>query len=300
MNGYSGTMKEKRLSGVVIALPTPLHPDETVDVASLRRLIDHTINEGADAIMIGGTMGEGVSLLDSQKQILMETAADHNAGRIALLATVSETSTKRSIDLIRLIRHCPVDYWVCTSPYYNRFPDPQSVLNHVGKIAASSDRPLVFYNAPLATGNPVDADTLDQLLNMEGIAGVKDSSTNFGLFMEMLRRYPKGDRPAFIMQGDESVFDVSLLLGADGVVSGGGVVFVKLLKQLYDTACSNNPAQSMVLQRNLSHELRMLLGPQAGRDWVFNIKQRLVDMDVIEASYASVPFLTDNDTPANE
>lgn len=300
MNGYSTTMNEKGLAGVVIALPTPLHPDETVDVESLCRLMDHTINGGADAIMIGGTMGEGVALLDSQKRILVETAVAHNAGRITLLATVSETSTKRSIDFVRSIRHCPVDYWVCTSPYYNKFPDPQSVLTHITEIRGSSDRPLVFYNAPLATGNPVDVDTLDRILNMEGIAGVKDSSTNFGLFMEMLRRYPKGDRPASIMQGDESVFDVSLLLGADGVVSGGGVVFVELLKELYATACSNNPAQSMVLQRRLSQELRALLGPRAGRDWVAKIKQRLVDMDVIGASHVSAPFLTHIDTVGDE
>lgn len=283
-------MTERQLSGVVIAMPTPLLDDEEIDLVSLHRLIDHTVSEGADAIMIGGTMGEGVALLEGQKRKLIEAASVHNAGRVPLLATVSETSTKRCIAFIRAIADCPVDYVVCTTPFYNRFPDATSILSHVKAVAESTDIPVVFYNAPLSTGNPVDVDTLDRILNLDNIAGVKDSSTNFRAFMELLRRYPKNNRPGAIMQGDEAVFDVSLLLGADGVVSGGGVVFIHLLQQLLQAAFSNQPEAAMKWQRKLTEELTALLGKHAGRDWVFRIKNRLFHEGIITNPNVSAPF----------
>ena len=58
----------KKLEGVIIALPTPLTKSENIDIASLRTLVDYCITEGANAIMILGTMGEGTSLLDCQRQ----------------------------------------------------------------------------------------------------------------------------------------------------------------------------------------------------------------------------------------
>ena len=95
-------MIDKRLHGVVIALPTPLLENEDVDTTSLRNLIDYCIGEGADAIMVLGTMGEGVALTDTQRILTVETAVAHANKRVPVLATVSGTSTRKTIEIVRI------------------------------------------------------------------------------------------------------------------------------------------------------------------------------------------------------
>lgn len=286
-------MTYKKLKGVVIAMPTPLLENEDVDTASLCALIDHTIDNGADAIMMLGTIGEGVALVDAQRNLLVETTVSHTAGRIPVLATVSAASTRKTIEHAKLLEKSGVDFLVSTPAFYNKFPDPQSHVDHIHRIAEATSIPLVFYNAPGFTNNPLDADTIDRILNIERVAGIKDSSCNFSMFAELLRRYPNKDtRPGTIMQGDESVFDASLMLGADGVVSGGGVMYVRLLKELCNAGLSKELDASIKLQVAFSKKLMDVLLPNPQRNWLFNIKRELARQGIIANPHVTSPFLT--------
>lgn len=286
-------MTYKKLKGVVIAMPSPLLENEDIDIPSLCALIDHTIGSGADAIMMLGTIGEGVALLDEQRNILVETTVAHTAGRVPVLATVSAASTRKTIEHAKSLERSGVDFLVSTSAFYNKFPDPQSHIDHINRIADSTSIPLVFYNAPGFTNNPLDADTIDKILNIERVAGIKDSSCNFSMFAELLRRYPNKDsRPGTIMQGDESVFDASLMMGADGVVSGGGVMYVKLLKELCNAGLSKKVDASISLQVEFSKKLMAILLPNLQRNWLYNIKRELVRQGVIAHAHVTSPFLT--------
>lgn len=281
-----------RLHGVIIALPTPLLENEELDPGSLRSLIDHCISEGADGVMVLGTMGEGVALTDEVRRQTVETAVAHANGRVPVLATVSGASTRKTIENVRAMENAGVDYLVCTSPFYYKFPDPASLVTHIQRTADASDIPLIFYNAPGSTGNTASVDTIDRILNLEGVSGIKDSACQFSAFSELLRRYPdRHDRPGTIMQGDESVYDASLLMGADGVVTGGGVLFVSLLKRLCEAGMKKDIETSMQLQKLFSAQLMDILMPDLARNWVFNIKKGLADRKIIAKPYATAPFM---------
>jgi 4-hydroxy-tetrahydrodipicolinate synthase len=285
-------MTDKRLHGVVIALPTPLHENEDIDTSSLKNLIDYCIGEEADAIMVLGTMGEGVALTDTQRIITVETAVSHANKRVPVLATVSGASTRKTLENLKAIEAIGADFVVCTSPFYNKFPDPKSLVDHIHTTADSSSIPLIFYNAPGSTGNSCNVDTIDEILNLDNVAGIKDSACQFSAFAELLRRYPnKSSRPGTIMQGDESVFDASLMMGADGVVTGGGVLFIKLLKQLYTAVLNNETEESMRLQQLFSKSLMNVLMPDLARNWMQNIKNELVLRRIISHAYATAPFM---------
>ena len=286
-------MIPKKLEGVIIAMPTPLLENEDIDSSSLSKLIDYCITEGANGIMIGGSMGEGPALIDSQKELLIEISVSHVAGRIPVLATVSAPSTRKSIEYVKVVNRLGVDYIVCTAPFYYKYPDPASVILHLQKIASITEVPLIFYNASGFTGNEIDVNTSDIILNMKEVAGIKDSSGNFRNFAELLRRYPdKNSRPGTIMQGDESVFDASLLMGADGIISGGGVAYIKLLTELFTAGISNNKLKAFEYQQKFSGELSKLLLPDLQRNWMYNIKNKLVEIDVIQNDYVTTPFMS--------
>lgn len=283
----------RELRGVVVAAPTPLLEGEILDKASFSSLIEYCIEQGTDGLMILGAMGEGAALSDDVREEAMELAASQISGRIPLLITVSGASTKRTIAYAQRAAGWKPDYLVCTSPFYYKFPDPDSLVNHVRAVSESTDIPLVYYNAPGSTGNPADANTIDRILQLPGVSGIKDSSCQFGIVSELLRRYPdQSTRPGTIMQGDESVYDASLLMGADGMVTGGGVLFIRELKALFEAGSSKDIQKVMALQSDFSAKLMEVLLPDLARNWMHRIKQGLVDRGIIAHATATAPFMT--------
>ena len=55
-------MADKQIKGVVVPILTPLKSDESVDVASLRRLVNYLIDNGVHGIWVSGTTGEFANL----------------------------------------------------------------------------------------------------------------------------------------------------------------------------------------------------------------------------------------------
>jgi len=280
-----------QLSGVITAIPTPLLPNEDVDVDGLGKVIDYVIGQGASSVFVLGSMGEGPALLDSQKKAIVQAAAEHINGRVPLLAAISDVSTRRTLEMAKMLQDLGPDFLVTTTPFYYSFPHPDSIMEFMAKLANNLKKPLVFYNCPGATGNKVTLETMAVIMNMPNIAAVKDSSRDIHLVMELLRRYPdKETRPCKILQGDEFVYDLSLLLGVDGVVTGGGTVFVKTLVELYKAATKGDRLRAFKLQQKFRREMDEMLGPELFIDWMHAVKKELKKKGLCNDNVTS-PFL---------
>jgi 4-hydroxy-tetrahydrodipicolinate synthase len=281
------------LSGVITALPTPLLDNEDVDVKSLQKLVDYVIQEGASGIFVLGNMGEGPALLDSQKVIVVETVVEHVKKRVPVLAGIADVSTRRMIESGKIIKDIGPDYLVMTTPFYYRFPNPQSLYGAAEKICIELDYPLVFYHCPGATGNKVDLETLLKMMELPQLKAIKDSSGDIYIFLELLRRFPdKNSRSCAILQGDENVYDISLMMGADGVITGGGTVFVRTLVDLYKAATVDKDRnKAFALQRKFRIDMDAMLGPELLTDWMYAIKTKLKEKGIMNNNNVIFPFL---------
>ena len=277
--------------GVVPAIPTPLLASEDVDTRALCQVVDHVVDKGASGVFVLGSMGEGPSLLDSQKRVAVEAAAAHLNGRVPLLAGISEVSTRRTLETGRMLQQAGADYLVTTGPYYYAFPSPENTIRFMTALGESLDKPLVFYDCPGRTGNKASVDTLDQIMNMPYVAAIKDTSLDLHLQAELLRRYPdKATRPCKLYQADESVFDVALLLGADGVVGGAVTVLMDAVVPLYEAGVRGDVGEAMRLQREFSRRLVELLGPEAPVYWMHSVKKALKERGIGE-DHVTGPYL---------
>ncbi|NLP09946.1 dihydrodipicolinate synthase family protein [bacterium] len=281
----------KELFGVIPAVPTPLDRSENVDVDGLRKVLDHVIEQGASAVFVLGSMGEGPALLDEQKLIVVDTTVRHVGGRVPVLAAISDVSTRRTLEMGKRIQELGPDYLVATSPYYFSFPHGDSLKEFIDRLAENLSTPLVFYNVPSRTGNRVSLETLEYIMKRPQVAAIKDSSCDLPLVIELLRRYPRGAaRPCRILQGDESVYDVSLLLGADGMVTGGGTCFIPLLAALYQAALKRDFPSAFKLQQEFRKKMDDMLGPELPIDWVHAVKKTLSQRGLCSDQVTS-PFL---------
>lgn len=280
-----------KLQGVIPALPTPLRENEDVDPDSLRKLIDYAIGCGVHGIFLMGTMGEGACLVDAQKKVAVQTAAEHLNGKLPLVVSIGEGSTRRTLETGKMLQDLGADYFVSVMPYYYKYPHPDSAVEFFSQLASNLAKPILFYDAPGFTGNPVSVDTLERIMQIPNVHGVKDSSGNFHLVAELLRRYPdKKTRPFTLLQGDEGIYDISLLMGADGVVTGGGSAHIETLVALYNAAQEGDTMQAFALQQQFTRELMDMMGPELPIDWMYAIKSKLKEKGLCE-NHVTSPFM---------
>ncbi len=104
------------LRGIVPSLNTPLSSDQSIDVASLRRLVDHIIESGCAGMLLLAVAGEGQSLDDREWQLVLETALEHNAGRLPLIVSVTAQDQAVRLARARLSADLGADGVLCQVP----------------------------------------------------------------------------------------------------------------------------------------------------------------------------------------
>ena len=168
-------MANKEIKGVIVPMVTPLNPDETVDVGSLRRLVNYLIDNGVHGLWASGTTGEFANLPDAERVRAMEATVDETAGRVPVICNISSASTGMSVALASEVRELGMDGVALTPPYY--YPDSQDELaDHYRYAQDRIGLPLWVYNIPQTVKTVVEPGTIATLAAEGTVVGVKDSS----------------------------------------------------------------------------------------------------------------------------
>jgi 4-hydroxy-tetrahydrodipicolinate synthase len=90
-----------KLEGIIPAVVTPMHADESINEAQLRVQIDRQIAAGAAAMFCLGTNGEFFALSAEEKRRVIDITVEHAAGRVPVLAGTGCVTTRETIELTR-------------------------------------------------------------------------------------------------------------------------------------------------------------------------------------------------------
>ncbi len=77
--------------------------------------------------------------------------------------------------------------WRPSAPPYSK-PFPDEILQYYGDISAGVDGPLLVYNWPHGTNVEFLPDLFEQLVEIDNVVAVKDSTPNAEQFYETTRR----------------------------------------------------------------------------------------------------------------
>ena len=212
-------MADKEIRGVIVPILTPLNNDETVDVPSLRRLVNYLIDSGAHGIWVSGTTGEFANLSDEQRLISIETVVDEVAGRVPIIGNVSGASTQLSLNMALAVQEMGLDGVAVTPPYY--YPNAQDeLLDHYRYISDRSGLPLWVYNIPSTVKTAVAPSTVATLASEGAVVGIKDSSGAGELLAELNILCEQGDLKLMRFLGTVFRITVAGGVGVDGVIPG--------------------------------------------------------------------------------
>lgn len=203
------------ITGSIVAIVTPMHEDGSLDLPSLRRLIDFHIAEGTDGIVIVGTTGESPTVNMEEHCELIRATVEHAAGRIPVIAGTGANSTREAVDLTRFAKEAGATAALSVVPYYNK-PSQEGLYRHYRQIAEAEDLPLILYNVPGRTVADLANDTVLRLAEVPGIVGLKDATGSIDRACDLIARVPEGFA---LYSGDDMTAMAFILLGGHGTIS---------------------------------------------------------------------------------
>lgn len=137
-----------QLQGVWNIVPTPFHPDEELDLQSLRTLTDFVVGSGVDGMTILGVLGEGGKVSDRERSAIVEVTLAQANGRVPACVTVSAASAYRSIEYAREARAMGAHSVMLSAPPLAR-PNDDAVRRNFLRVAESvPELPVVIQDLP--------------------------------------------------------------------------------------------------------------------------------------------------------
>lgn len=199
--------------GSIVALVTPMRDDGALDFSSLRALISWHLASGTDAIVIGGTTGEGPVLADDELVDLVGFAVECVEGRVPVIAGCGTNSTDTSCRRARKVAAAGADACLAVTPYYNK-PTQAGLVRHYQALGDAAAVPLILYNVPSRTACDLAPASVATLAAHENIVAIKEAAGGAGRVKEILERCD-----LIVLSGDDFTCLAAMRAGAKGVVS---------------------------------------------------------------------------------
>jgi 4-hydroxy-tetrahydrodipicolinate synthase len=207
-------MAAPRFGYLLTAMVTPFADDGTLDLDAARVLAQFLVAQGNDALVVGGSTGEGSSLSDTEKLDLFAAVAE--AVSVPVLAGTSSSDTARSVALTSRVAATGVAGVLATTPAYAR-PSQRGIAAHFGAMAEATPLPLMLYDIPVRTGRKVaSATTVEVVRRHVNVVALKDASGD--LVAAAATKYELGEA-LDLYSGDDALLLPFLGIGAVGVVS---------------------------------------------------------------------------------
>jgi 4-hydroxy-tetrahydrodipicolinate synthase len=206
-------------SGVHVVTATPFLPDESIDEASLRSLVDFCHDRGADGLLILGVMGEADRLSDCERERVIDLVLEHNAGRMQITVGVTAGSTVVARERARDAIQRGADAVMVSPPPGSSAGEP--LRHHFRRVGDDLGAPVVVQDHPASSAVKMPAEFIAGLIDtLPPGSAIKLEDPPTSPKIARLRALA-GSVQIFGGLGGVSLFQ-ELAAGADGVMTGFG------------------------------------------------------------------------------
>jgi 4-hydroxy-tetrahydrodipicolinate synthase len=130
------------------------------------------------------------------------------------------------------------------------------LVEYFTRLADEIALPLIIYNIPQRTGNPLAVETILKLSEHPRILGVKDTSENFMAISRMIS-LTRGRNDFAVLPGTETLMAPAVLMGGAGAVLGVANLAPHFCVRLYDAARADDLDRVRVLQDQMEDLFRI-------------------------------------------
>ncbi|MFV5696289.1 4-hydroxy-tetrahydrodipicolinate synthase [Flavobacterium sp. LB3P122] len=256
------------LIGTGVALVTPFNEDFSIDTEALKRIVNFSIDNGIEYLVVLGTTAENSTLSHDEKELVIKTVIETNNGRLPLVLGVGGNNTMKVVEELKTRDLSKFAAILSVSPYYSK-PTQEGIYQHFKAVAEASPIPVILYNVPGRTASNMLPSTVLRLANdFENVVAIKEAAGDIVQAMQILKNKPKD---FLVISGDDMIALPMILAGGSGVISVIGQGFPKEFSEMIRLGLNRKVEEAFKSQYLLSDCIDMIFeqGNPAGIKQVF-------------------------------
>ncbi|MEY2739699.1 MAG: hypothetical protein RL259_1608 [Bacteroidota bacterium] len=241
--------------GTGVALVTPFKKDFSVDVDALTKIVNHVVDGGVEYLVVLGTTAETATLSNEEKELVIATIVNANAGRLPLVLGVGGNNTLKVVEELKTRDFSNFSAILSVSPYYNK-PTQEGIYQHFKAVAEASPIPVIVYNVPGRTASNMLPSTVIRLAkDFKNIIGIKEAAGDIVQAMKLIQNKPEG---FLVISGDDMITLPMVLAGGAGVISVIGEGFPKEFSEMVRLGLQRKVDEAYQLHYLLADSIDMI------------------------------------------
>ncbi|WP_077928955.1 4-hydroxy-tetrahydrodipicolinate synthase [Wohlfahrtiimonas populi] len=225
-----------RFQGIYVPLVTPFKADKSLDVETLKILVQSFIDKGVSGLVACGTTGEYYTFSEEERKTVLTTVAEIAKGKVTLIAGINDLSTEGACRRAKEAEALGYEAFMLSPPAYS-LPDQAGVIAHYETVAQATNLPIIMYNFPARVGVSIEYETVVHLAKNPNIAGIKESSGDFSRALRLLQTDFKDFE--VVCGCDDQPVDF-FFWGAKSWIAGAGNVFPEEQVALFNATQNND------------------------------------------------------------
>lgn len=238
------------LGGILPALPTPLHADQTLNVKALEQLLERVYSANVDGVYVCGSTGEGLLLPSAIRRQIVDISVRNSPAGKQVIAHIGAWSFSEAQ---ALARHAEASGATATSSLPPAGASFAELLEHYRALSASTGLPMLAYYFPAIGGGPLSLDQLRQICALPGVVGLKYTDYDLYILSLLIR---EGN---VVFNGRDEVLAAGLLMGATGGIGSIYNLVPSWFVELYRNARAGNWTQAREIQDRVNDLIAVLL-----------------------------------------
>ncbi len=261
-----------RLRGVFSPVLTPFNPDLSPSAARFVKHCRWLITQGV-GLSIFGTNSEATSLNVNEKRGLLDSLLDAGISPGRLMPGTGACALPDTVELTRHAVNAGCAGVLMLPPFYYKGVSDEGLFRSFSQVidaVADVRLKIYLYHIPPVTQIPISLALIERLLKAypTAIAGVKDSSGDWGNTAAMLREFqPQGFD---VFAGSETILLPTLQAGGAGCITATGNVNPGPIVELYrhwQDADAEQRQQALNSTRAVFQKLPMIPAMKAAIAW---------------------------------
>lgn len=231
--------------GIFPSITTKFNSHDRIDVAEMERCMALLLDAGVHGLILAGSLGEGHTLDMIEKTEILKTAVRIVAGRVPVVMTVSNASTREACLFAEVSAKNGADGLMVLPgiPYRS---DAKETETHYRTVARAGGIPIMIYNNPPDYGVDMTPEFLARLADEPLFCSIKEASGDLKRITRIINL--TGDRYG-IFAGIDPLALESLLMGASGWVAGLVAAFPRETVAIYHYALKGHFAEARRIYR---------------------------------------------------
>lgn len=253
--------KESKMSndflsgGHIPACLLPFNDDLSIDEPSLRAHLSDVANvPGVVGITVNGHASEVASCTFEEQKRVLKIAVDEIGGHTPVVNGIYTESGLQAMNIAKMSRDEGAKAMLVFPPGVISIGQrSEMLLDFFKRIEDASDGlPIILYQFPVKSNLAYPFSTLQALVeHVSSIRAVKDNCGDPQLHERQIRMLHAQKNPVTMFTTQSAWLMASLVIGADGLLSGMGSVAADMQVKMYNAIKANDLAKAKEIQEQM-------------------------------------------------